>query len=91
MIGKILSPTLIEIETALIEFELSSNTKPEYSNEGFRAAIKIFMSAFMDKMFDLQKNEDLDMEDRINMADTAGKELRNFIKVYTDIDTYELY
>lgn len=91
MIGKILSPTLIEIETALIEFELSSNTKPEYSNEGFRAAIKIFMSAFMDKMFDLQKNEDLDMEDRINMAETAGKEIRNFIKVYTDIDTYELY
>jgi hypothetical protein len=91
MIGKILSPTLIEIETALIEFELSSNTKPEYSNEGFRAAIKIFMSAFMDKMFDLQKNEDLDMEDRINMAETAGKEIRNFIKVYTNIDTYELY
>lgn len=91
MIGKILSPTLLEIETALIEFELSSKSKPEYSNEGFRAAIKIFMSALMDKMFDLQKNEDLDMEDRINMAEKAGKEIRSFIKTYTNIDTYELY
>jgi hypothetical protein len=91
MIGKILSPTLLEIETALIEFELSSKSKPEYSNEGFRAAIKIFMSVLMDKMFDLQKNEDLDMEDRINMAEKAGKEIRSFIKTYTNIDTYELY
>jgi hypothetical protein len=44
MIGKELSPVLVEIEDALWEFELNSNLQPEYTTDGFRAATKIAFS-----------------------------------------------
>lgn len=91
MIGKKLSPVLVEIEEALWEFEVHSNSQPDYTTEGFRAATKIFMSALMDKIWNLQSNEDMEMEDRIKMVEKAGNDVRNIIKIYTDIDTHELY
>lgn len=91
MIGKKLSPVLVEIEETLWEFEANAGVKPEYTTEGFRAATKIFMSAILDKMWELQSNEKISMEDRANMAKKAGQELRAFVKIYTDIDTIELY
>jgi hypothetical protein len=91
MIGKKLSPVLVEIEETLWEFEVHSNSQPDYTTEGFRAATKIFMSALMDKIWNLQSNEDMDMEDRIKMVEKAGNDVKNIIKIYTDIDTHELY
>lgn len=91
MIGKQLSPILAEIETALWEFEANSGQKTEYTIEGFRAATKIFMSALMDKMWELQENENLAMEDKIKMAESAGNEVRRIVKIFTNIDTRELY
>ena len=91
MIGKELSPVLVEIEETLWEFEVHSNSQPDYTTEGFRAATKIFMSALMDKIWNLQSNEDMDMEDRIKMVEKAGNDVRNIIKIYTDIYTHELY
>ncbi len=91
MIGKQLSPVLVEIEETLWEFEVHSNLQPEYTTEGFRAATKIFMSVLMDKIWNLQSNENMDMEDRVKMVEKAGNDIRNIIKIYTDIDTHELY
>ena len=91
MIGKKLSPVLVEIEEALWEYEVHSNLQPEYTTEGFRAATKIFMSVLMDKIWNLQSNENMDMEDRVKMVEKAGNDIRNIIKIYTDIDTHELY
>lgn len=91
MIGKELSPVLVEIEETLWEFEVHSNSQPDYTTEGFRAATKIFMSALMDKIWNLQSNEDMEMEDRIKMVEKVGNDVRNIIKIYTDIDTHELY
>lgn len=91
MIGKELSPVLVEIEDALWEFELNSNLQPEYTTDGFRAATKIFMSVLMDKIWNLQSNENMDMEDRVKMVEKAGNDIRNIIKIYTDIDTHDLY
>jgi hypothetical protein len=91
MIGKELSPVLVEIEETLWEFEVHSNLQPEYTDEGFRAATKIFMSVLMDKIWNLQCNENMDMEDRVKMVEKAGNDVRNIIKIYTDIDTHELY
>jgi hypothetical protein len=91
MIGKELSPVLVEIEEALWDFDLNGKSKPEYTTEGFRAATKIFMSALMDKIWNLQSNENMDMEDRIKMVEKAGSDIRNVIKIYTDIDTHDLY
>ena len=91
MIGKKISPILVEIEETLWEFEAYNGTKPEFTLDGFRASIKIFMSALMDKMWELQGNEKLSLEDRSAMAEKLGNEVRKLVKVYTDIDTHKLY
>lgn len=91
MIGKKLSGVLHEIELALLEFEDNVARPPEYTDEGFRAAVKIFMSAMLDKMWKLQENEDIDIDTRADMATKLGNELRNMVRVYTNIDTHNLY
>jgi hypothetical protein len=91
MIGKKLSPILSEIESALIEYELNINRPPEYTDEGFRAAVKIFLSVMLDKMWKLQEDEGIDINTRADMAEKLGNELRNIIRVYTNIDTHSLY
>ena len=91
MIGKKLSPILVEIEDTLWEFEANAGTKPEYTIEGFRAATKIFMSALMDKIWEVQQFDKMDIQDRMNMAEKAGKDVRTFIKTYTNIDCHDLY
>jgi len=91
MIGKELSTVLVGIEKALWDFDLNGKSKPEYTTEGFRAATKIFMSALMDKIWNLQSNENMDIDDRVKMVEKAGSDIRNVIKIYTDIDTHDLY
>jgi len=91
MIGKKLSPILSEIESALIEYELNINRPPEYTDEGFRASVKIFLSVMLDKMWKLQEDEGIDIDTRADMAEKLGNELRNIIRVYTNIDTHNLY
>jgi hypothetical protein len=91
MIGKKISPILSEIELALIEYELNINRPPEYTDEGFRASVKIFLSVMLDKMWKLQEEEGIDINTRADMAEKLGNELRNIIRVYTNIDTHSLY
>ena len=91
MIGKKISPILSEIESALIEFEINVAKPPEYTDEGFRASVKIFLSVMLDKMWKLQEDEGIDINTRADMAEKLGNELRNIIRVYTNIDTHNLY
>jgi len=91
MIGKKISPILEEIEDTLWEFEAAQIGPPKYPINGFRAAIKIFVSALLDKIWELQQNENLELEDRSNMAQKAGEEIRALVKTYTNIDCHELY
>jgi len=90
-IGEKLSPILVEIENTLWEFDANVGIPPKYTTEGFRAAVKIFSSALMDKIWELQGGENMDMEDRGNMAFKAGCATRDLVKTYTDIDTHDLY
>lgn len=91
MIGERLSPVLVEIENTLWEFESSEQGKPDYPKEAFRAICKIFISAIMDKMWELHEDENIRMVDRENMATSAGEEIRKLVKNFTDIDTFDLY
>jgi hypothetical protein len=91
MIGQKISPILVELEAALIEYEIYNGSQPNYTIEGFRAATKIFMSVLLDKMYNLQCNENLDTDDKLNMAHSAGIALKDLVKTYTDIDTTKLY
>lgn len=91
MIGQRLSPILKEIEETIWEFEANTQAKPNFTMEGFQAATKIFMTVFMDKMFELQTDESLSLKNKLNMAQKAGEDIRQLIKTYTNIDTHEFY
>jgi hypothetical protein len=91
MIGKEISPILTEIEATIFEFEINTASPPEYPIEGFRAAIKIFMSALLDNIWRLQQLECMGIADREKMAEKAGNDLRILVKTYTNIDTHTLY
>ena len=91
MIGKKISPILEEIEDTLWEFEAAQIGPPQYPINGFRAAIKIFVSALLDKIWELQQNENLELKDRLNMVNKVGEEIRKLVKTYTDIDCRELW
>ncbi len=90
-IGEKLSPILEEIEGTLFEFEAEELGQPLYTEAGFRAAVKIFMSAFMDKVWDKQQLASMPVAARLEMAEDAGHDIRRLIEIYTDIDTHELY
>jgi len=90
-IGENISKALVKLEAVLIEYEDVIGDQPKLTMYGFRAAIKIFMVAISDKIWDLQNNEDMDILTRIAMAETVGKEIRELVKIYTNIDTTELY
>jgi hypothetical protein len=90
-IGERLSPILESMEQVLWEHESEDGSKPEFTQEGFRAGVKIFMSVMMDRMYSLQRNEDMGLEEMSDMAETLGKEVRQLVKTYCDIDTHELY
>lgn len=87
-LGQKINPILIEIEAALWE---ATGMKLEFPNESLRAATKIFMEVMLDKTFNLQNNESMDMEDRLNMAQRLGEDLRKIIKTYTNIDSHDFY
>ena len=91
MIGEKLSPILEEIEGTLFEFEAEELGQPLYTEAGFRAAVKIFLSVIMDEMWDLQVDIGMSMEDRLVMAEEAGLDIKKLIMKYTGIDTHTLY
>ncbi len=91
MIGTKISPILEEIEDTLLEFEANVGMKPNFTDDGFRAGIKIFSSVLMDKIWELQEDENISIEDRIKMVQKVGEDIRKLVKTYTDIDTHKLY
>lgn len=91
MIGEKLSPILVEIEDTLWEFELTHAVRPEFTDEGFRAATKIFMAAMMDQMWVLMQAENVPLDARLKMVEKAGQDVSQLIKTYTDIDTHQMY
>lgn len=91
MIAEKLEPVLKEIEDLIWCFEVELKQKPNYTLQGFRSALKIFMSVFMDSMWELQEKENMPQETREQMALKAGEKLKELIKTYTNIDTNELY
>lgn len=88
MIGKKLEPSLLQIGMILLKH---SEEKPNFSDDSFRAITYIFMSAMMDKMYNLQTSENMAQKDMGNMATKCGEDLRKFVKMYTDIDTHNLF
>lgn len=91
MIGKKLSPVLEEIEATLWEFEANDGVKPNYSFEGFRASVKIFMSALVDKFFEKQQAEGANPTDTLRAVGKIGDDMRALIFEATGLDTALFY
>lgn len=91
MLGEKLAPVLVEIESTLWDFEAEFSMKPDYPIEALRASIKIFMSTMMDKMWEVQEYDNMEMEDREKMVLKFASELMGLVKTYTGINTTELY
>lgn len=63
--------------------------KPNYTNREFMNAVIIFQTALMDKMYDNQDYDNMNVEDRMKMAESCGLELRKLIHTYTGLDTHK--
>ena len=50
----------------------------------------IFQTALMDKIYDNQDYDKMDIEDRIKMTESCGFALRNLIHTYTGLDTHKI-
>lgn len=90
-IGEKLTEFLENIEMAILNHEVFVGTPPGFTDEGFRSIVHIFSSALMDRVWRLQENENMSFEDRAAMVEALGDELRHLIKVYTNVDTHNLF
>lgn len=66
-----------------------NENKPNYTNRQFMNAVIIFQTALMDKMYDNQDYDKMDIENRFKMATSCGLDLRKLIHTYTGLDTHK--
>lgn len=93
-LGVEVSEILTDIERSLWLYDLYNENvgKPlNFSDDALRAAIKIFSSVLLSKMWKLQENEDMENQDRISMAENLGNDIRRLVKTYTNIDSHDLF
>jgi hypothetical protein len=81
---------LVEIIANTILSQSGNIEKPNFTNRHFMNTIIIFQNALMDKMYDNQNYDGMDVEDRLKMVETCGNELRKLIHTYTGLDTHKI-
>ena len=64
--------------------------KPNYSNRDFMITSLIFQTALMDKMYNNQDYDKMDLENRSKMATKCRLDLRKLIHTYTGLDTHKI-
>jgi len=80
----------LQLETIANEILNNQDVKPNYSNRDFMNALIIFQTALMDKMYDNQDYDKMDLDNRMQMANQCGLDLRKLIHTYTGLDTHKL-
>lgn len=92
IIGKNLSEDLVIIEDIIWDSEHKNfNEQFKFTEEGFRASLKIFMANMLDKTYDYQQKNKMSPKEGFDQASEIGKILRELVKKYTNIDTLTLY
>lgn len=81
---------LEELADEQLEITLVSNEPANYSNNYLINACIVFNALIMDKMWKLQEDENMSIEDRYKMAEDCGKNLYKFIHTYTGIDMHKV-
>ena len=79
-----------ELELIANDYLKQNGEKPNFTNRDFMNAIIIFQTALMDKLFDNQNYDKMDIENRMKMAEACGNDLRKFIHTYTNLDTHNI-
>lgn len=90
-IGKRLSPILKNIEAAIWASEAQNKGQPKFTDEGFRAAVKIFAACLLDQLWNKQEKDKIPIDYRGPKAVLLGEDVRKLILEYTGIDTKEFY
>ena len=78
------------IATDLLNQNAEGIEKPNYTNRDFMNTILIFQTALMDKPYDNQDYDKMDIEDRMKMALSCGQDLRKLVHTYTGLDTHDI-
>ncbi|MCK5018561.1 MAG: hypothetical protein KAS32_15985 [Candidatus Peribacteraceae bacterium] len=90
--GEKITPVLVELEETMWEKDVNSpNQPPQYPTEALRASIKIFMHTIQDELWNVQEEQGVVFEDRVKQAEVLGKELKDFVFKWTQIDTHKLF
>lgn len=89
-LGQKLHPLLYEIEMIILESMAYRVGRLHYPDKSIQAAATILMDVILDKMWEVQENDQMSQEDRNKMAEACGKEIRALIWKYTNIDTHKL-
>lgn len=79
-----------KLELIANDFLLQNGEKPNFTNRDFMNAIIIFQTTLMDKLFDNQNYDKMDIENRMKMAESCGNDLRKLIHTYTNLDTHKI-
>lgn len=90
MIGKKLSPILDELSLTIMQHEELDGGKPEFDRDAILSAVHIFASVAGERMFEKNQKDNIGMDMSIQRSHEFGKELRELILKYTDIDTIKL-
>jgi hypothetical protein len=80
-------PILEEIANGMLE---TAGIKPNYSDEAMLNSTIIFQSVLIDKIYNNQDYDNMDILDRFKMVEKAGEDLRKLIHTYTGLDTIKL-
>ena len=78
------------IATSILNQNAEGATKPNYSNRDFMNILLIFQTALMDKIYDNQDYDKMDLKNRSEMANQCGMDLRKLIHTYTGLDTHKI-
>lgn len=92
-LGEKISPVLEEIELALLEHqvgEISQHIPLKFTENGFKAGLKIFMDIIMDEYWKQVLKEGISQIDAELKAKEIGTDIRKLIRLHLEIDTFKL-
>jgi len=78
------------IATSILNQNAEGATKPNYSNRDFMNTLIIFQTALLNKMYYNQDYDKMNIEQRLEMANQCGMDLRKLIHTYTGLDTHKI-
>lgn len=92
MIGKQLSPILVELEDALWEFQADfPQMPPDFTEEALMASTKIFIDCVLDFMWKKIKLDNTPMPLCEQMTTELGQQIRQILIDNTGIDPHQFY